>query len=128
MEKPKFGSVIAVDFDGTCVDFQFPNVGKDIPGAVDVLKKLVLAGYKIVLWTCREDHPTNINKRYLTEAVKWFEDNGIKLHGVNQLPFEDDIFKQDWGFSSRKLHAAVYVDDKNIGGFVGWDNVEKMLL
>ena len=32
--------VIAIDFDGTCVTNEYPNVGKGI-GAVPVLKKIV---------------------------------------------------------------------------------------
>ena len=32
--------VIAIDFDGTCVTNEYPNVGKDI-GAVPVLKRIV---------------------------------------------------------------------------------------
>lgn len=38
--------IIAVDFDGTCVTHEFPEVGKDI-GAVPVLKELVEKGMQI---------------------------------------------------------------------------------
>ena len=44
--------VIAVDFDGTCVTHAFPKIGEDI-GAVPVLKRLVKAGHKIILYTMR---------------------------------------------------------------------------
>ena len=40
MANKKF--TIAVDFDGTCVEEAWPNVGKDIFGAVIALKKLKL--------------------------------------------------------------------------------------
>ena len=43
---------IAVDFDGTCVTHEYPNIGKDI-GAVPVLKKLTDSGHKIILNTMR---------------------------------------------------------------------------
>ena len=45
---------ICIDFDGTCVTHEFPKVGKDI-GAVSVLKKIVEAGHKIILFTMRSD-------------------------------------------------------------------------
>ena len=39
--------IIALDFDGTCVTHEYPNVGKDI-GAVDILRALVAKGHKIM--------------------------------------------------------------------------------
>ena len=50
--------IIAVDFDGTCVTHEFPEVGRDI-GAVPVLKELVEKGHKIILYTMRS-HPDKI--------------------------------------------------------------------
>jgi hypothetical protein len=32
---------ICIDFDGTCVTHEFPNIGKDI-GAIPVLKRKIL--------------------------------------------------------------------------------------
>ena len=43
---------IAIDFDGTCVTHEFPNVGKEI-GAVPILQKLVERGHKLILHTMR---------------------------------------------------------------------------
>jgi hypothetical protein len=89
--------IIAVDFDGTCVAHDFPNVGQDI-GAVPVLKELVAAGHKLILWTVRGDD-------YLAPAVEWFKKNAIPLHGVNQNPGQSV-----WS-SSPKAHADLYIDD-----------------
>ena len=50
----KNGIIISVDFDGTCVSHEFPNIGKDI-GAVPVLKALVENGHQLVLFTMRSD-------------------------------------------------------------------------
>jgi hydroxymethylpyrimidine pyrophosphatase-like HAD family hydrolase len=47
--------VIAVDFDGTIVQEQWPNIGPLIPECVEVLQKYSKRGGKIILWTCRED-------------------------------------------------------------------------
>ena len=62
--------IIAVDFDGTVVKHAYPEVGADVPGAVDALYTLVNAGCKLILWTMRSG-------QYLDDAVKWFEDRGI---------------------------------------------------
>lgn len=43
---------IAIDFDGTCVTPEYPEIGKDI-GAVPVLKRLVENGHKLILHTMR---------------------------------------------------------------------------
>jgi len=88
---------IAVDFDGTCVAYAFPNVGEDI-GAGPVLKELVAAGHKLILWTVRGDD-------YLAPAVEWFQQNGIPLFGVNRNPGQSR-----WS-SSPKAHAELYIDD-----------------
>ena len=54
MEGNKKGITIAIDFDGTCVTHEYPNVGRDI-GAAPVLRKLVENGHKLILWTMRDD-------------------------------------------------------------------------
>ena len=69
---------IAIDFDGTCVTHDFPKVGKNI-GAVPVIKSLVEAGHKIILFTMRD-------KDTLKDAEKWFADNGIPLFASNDNP------------------------------------------
>ena len=39
--------IFGIDFDGTCVTHEFPNIGKDI-GAVPVLRDIVAAGHKLI--------------------------------------------------------------------------------
>ena len=46
--------IICVDFDGTCVTHDFPEIGKDI-GAIPILLRLVDAGHKLILYTMRSD-------------------------------------------------------------------------
>lgn len=115
---------IGIDFDGTLVSWNFPLVGKDI-GAVKVCRDLVKKGVKIILYTMR-------NKEFLDDAVKWCEDNDIKLYGVNENP------SQTWS-DSRKVHADIYIDDQALGcplkedksisdrPFVDWEKVRKLL-
>jgi hypothetical protein len=115
--------VIAVDFDGTCVKHAFPRVGEDI-GAVPVLKKLVEAGAKLILWTMRD-------KGSLFNAVQWFKQNEITLYGVQRNPIQ-----HEWT-SSPKCYASLFIDDAALGApliyedgekpYIDWKKVEEML-
>jgi hypothetical protein len=98
---------IAVDFDGTCVSHEFPNIGKDI-GAVPVLRKLVEHGHKLILWTMRDNKP-NRGIMYLSEAEAWFKENDIPLFGVQRNP------EQDLWTRSPKAYAHIYIDDAAAG-------------
>lgn len=93
--------IIAIDFDGTCVTHEYPNVGKDI-GAVPVLKKLVADGHKLILYTMRSGEK-------LDAAVQWFKKNEIELYGVNHNPGQES-----WT-DSPKVHANIYIDDAALG-------------
>lgn len=124
MDKPL---VIAVDFDGTVVDHRYPDIGADVPGAVESLRRLVACGCKIVLFTMRGGEE-------LAEAVEWYRWHGIPLYGINRNPSQDS-----WT-DSPKAYAHVYVDDAAVGcplrrnprlggrPFVDWDAVEKILM
>lgn len=132
---------ICVDFDGTCVTNEFPMIGKDI-GAVPVLKRLVEAGHRIILFTMRSDRREVISTgeeihpepgSYLTDALNWFKEKGIPLHGVNQNP------DQDKWTDSPKAYGHIYIDDAALGcpkrmhpeiselPYVNWIGVEYML-
>ncbi len=102
--KPKSDSnkkIIAIDFDGTCVTHEYPNVGNDI-GAVPVLKELVVAGHQLILWTMRSKGP-------LMDALEWFQDNEIPLWGINSNPEQ-----KSWT-DSPKAYAHIYIDDAALG-------------
>lgn len=93
--------IIAVDFDGTCVTHEYPEIGKDI-GAQKVLKKLVDNKHKIILWTMRSG-------KELQDAVDWFKVNGIPLFGINVNP------EQATWTTSPKAYAQLYIDDAALG-------------
>lgn len=94
---------LAVDFDGTVVEHQFPRVGPDIPFAAHCLRQLVDEhGIRIVLWTCRSG-------TYLDDAVRWFAERDIPLWGVNA-----NLEQHAWS-SSPKAFAHLYVDDMALG-------------
>lgn len=91
---------IAIDFDGTIVEHRFPEIGKPVPGAIEWMKKFQEAGAELILWTMRSDVD---ERNYLSEAVGYCRDNGIRFEHVNQNP-------QDWT-TSPKAYAHVYIDD-----------------
>lgn len=97
------GLILAVDFDGTCVEHEYPQVGPDVPLAETTLKMLSEeCGCKIILWTMRHD-------KGLEDAVKWFEDRGITLYGINENPHQSS-----WT-GSPKAYAHMYIDDAAYG-------------
>jgi len=114
--------IISVDYDGTIVDDGFPKIGVPKEGAIPVLKALYEDGHRLVLWTCREDEP---GKLYLSQAVNNLEAMGVTLHSVNETHPHDEFRDSEL---KRKVYADVYIDDKNFGGFPGWEAVARDLL
>lgn len=94
--------VIAVDFDGTCVEHEYPHVGMDVDGAVDVLRALNAKGHRLILFTMRSGAK-------LDAAVKWFRDRKIELWAVNENP------EQKAWTESPKAFADIYIDDAALG-------------
>ena len=110
--------IIAIDFDGTCVTHEFPNIGKDI-GAVPVLKELVANGHQLILWTMRSNNGElplitpngieNTSGNFLDDAAMWFESNQIPLWGIQSNPEQ-----KSWT-TSPKAYAQLYIDDAALG-------------
>jgi len=100
--------VIAVDFDGTIVEHDFPRIGKPLPNAFEVLKELQKMGHILILWTCRTE-------RYLEEAYDYCEQNGVEFDYLNENVAGS--FK-DKSFAWPKIYYDAIIDDRNIGGFI----------
>ncbi|OEK09066.1 hydrolase [Flavivirga aquatica] len=108
--------IIAVDFDGTIVEDAYPKIGKPMLFAFDTLKKLQSEGHRLILWTYRSGDK-------LKEAVKFCEDNNIFFYAVNNS-FPEEEYSAE---VSRKINADLFIDDRNIGGFLGWGEIYQML-
>ena len=108
--------IIAVDFDGTIVEDAYPNIGKPQLFAFDTLKRLQNDGHRLILWTFRHG-------KKLDEAVTFCKDNGIYFYAVNKSYPEEELNRK----VSRKIHADFFIDDRNIGGFIGWGEVYQIL-
>lgn len=138
----KESKIFLIDFDGTCVGHDFPNVGKEI-GAAPVLRELVENGHKLILFTMRCDHdfepaaegqPEIIAKggTYLTDAVNWFKGHNIPLWGIQTNP------NQHTWTSSPKPYGHYIIDDTAIGcpltieegyrPYVNWTKLRQLLI
>ena len=108
--------IIAVDFDGTIVDHEYPEIGKPKLFAFETLKALQEKGHQLILWTYRAG-------KDLDNAVEFCRKNGIEFYAVNKN-YPEEIYDDT---ISRKIIADIYIDDRNIGGFVNWSEVWQML-
>ncbi|MDX9811103.1 MAG: hypothetical protein RBU28_01855 [Bacteroidales bacterium] len=108
---------IAVDFDGTIVEHEYPEIGKEKLFAFQTLKELEKRGALLILWTFRTGPE-------LDEAVEYCRKNGLEFYAVNRNYPEE---KYDEAVS-RKIDADIFIDDRNIGGFPGWSEIWQILV
>lgn len=120
MMNPEFISanskVIAVDFDGTIVEHAYPAIGKEMLFAFATLKELQKKGHKLILWTYRHGN-------MLDEAVEYCRKNGMEFYAVNKNFPEEEIGPS----VARKVNADIFIDDRNVGGFLGWSTIWQLL-
>ena len=108
--------ILAIDFDGTIVEDAYPKIGKPRIFAFETLKRFQEDGHRLILWTYRSGIK-------LEEAVQFCEDNGINFYAVNKS-FPEEQFDYS---KSRKIYADLFIDDRNIGGVLGWGEVYQLI-
>ena len=109
---------IAVDFDGTIVEHRYPEIGTEIPFAIQTLKMLSDEGHRLILWSVREG-------KLLDEAVEWCRERGLELYAVNRdFPEEDITRNKDF---NRKLRVEMFIDDRNVGGLPDWGTIYRIV-
>ena len=110
--------IIAVDFDGTIVTHEYPKIGREIPFAIDTLKRLQQSPeYQLILWTVREG-------KELDEALDYCRNRGLEFYAVNSnYPEEEPKHKEP-----RKLKADLFLDDRNLGGLPDWGIIYRMIV
>lgn len=94
-------SFVAVDFDGTIVEHEFPAIGPPVPGALDALR-WIQDCHKLILYTMRSGDT-------LDQAIAWLKEHGIEPWSVNDNPTQ-----RHWT-DSRKVFAHLYIDDAAAG-------------
>jgi hypothetical protein len=109
---------IAIDFDGTIVTHEYPNIGEEIPFATDTLRTLIKEQHKLILWSVREG-------QLLQDAIDWCHKRGVDFYAVNKDYPEE---KQEWNnHFSRKIKADIWIDDRNLGGLPDWGQIYHMI-
>jgi hydroxymethylpyrimidine pyrophosphatase-like HAD family hydrolase len=107
---------IAIDFDGTIVEHAYPSIGKEMLFAFATIKELHKKGHKLILFTYRTGS-------LLDEAVEYCRQNGVEFYAINKNYPEEDYSEH----IPRKLNVDIFIDDRNVGGFLGWSNVWQIL-
>lgn len=98
----KRAPIIAVDFDGTLCENEWPGIGATKWATVQALIAARAAGARLILWTNR------VGAR-LAEAVEWCRQRELEFDAVNEnLPEILEAFTTD----CRKVYADIYLDDK----------------
>lgn len=107
---------VAVDFDGTIVENAYPRIGQEMLFAFATMKELQKKGHLLILWTFRTG-------ALLDEAVEYCRANGVEFYAVNES-YPGEMSTKSY---SRKLNVDLFIDDRNIGGFIGWSKVWQLL-
>ena len=110
--------LIAVDFDGTIVEHKYPAIGKELPFAIETLKKLQSERHKLILWSVREG-------QLLDDAIAFCRDRGLELYAVNRDYPEEE--KGQNNHFSRKLKVDLFIDGRNLGGLPDWGMIYEMV-
>lgn len=100
--------IIAVDFDGTIVEHEYPKIGRSIPFAIETLLQLQRDRHQLLLWSVREGD-------LLQEAVDYCAKKGLHFYAANKNYPEEEV-----PTAARKLNADLFIDDRNLGGLPDW--------
>lgn len=100
--------VIALDFDGTVCENNYPEIGEVGPRHLAIhqyIRQEKQNGCIIILWTCRAG-------KELDAAVSFCRKNNIPVDYVNENAPDRVNF---YGSDSRKVSADIYIDDRALG-------------
>jgi len=96
--------VISIDFDGTIVEDEYPNIGDSIDGARYVINHWYNIGCWIIINSCRYGI-------YECDMISWLNKNNINYHTLNEnLQWRIEMHNGN----PRKIGADFYIDNKNI--------------
>lgn len=106
--------VIAVDFDGTIAEDDFPvakRIKKDVGIVLSHFRKM---GGQVIVWTCRTGEALQDAKEFLVK-------HNIEYDTINA---NVESMKRTYGNDPRKVGADIYIDDKSIFmKEVDWHNI-----
>lgn len=111
-------AILSLDFDGTIVGNDYPNIGKLKPNAQKVIRRLYDEGHVILINTCRSGI-------YEGSVYSFLNERAIPYHYINcNLPSQIEKY----GMDCRKLSADIYIDDKQLGGIPDdWETIYEII-
>jgi len=104
--------VIICDFDGTIVEFAYPEMGEPKPRVKENLQRLKDMGYEIHIASCRTSHEVNkypIDRQVQVRMMEEYLDK-------HEIPY-DRVLNND------KALGVWYIDDRAIAFRGDWDKV-----
>ncbi len=109
---------IFLDFDGTMVEHIYPAMGRVVPHAVRVVRRLQDAGHMVILNTYRAD----IKDDSLDQAVNWLNSTW-RVGKVDLLPLK--------AITASKINPAPFIlndelqihHDRTVGGVIYLDDI-----
>ena len=96
---------LAMDFDGTIFEDDFPNIGEPKLDVIEKLKEFIDTGLcEVALWTCREGEK-------LEEAIAACKEMGLEFDAVNEnTPLRKKMMEESGEvYATHKIHADAYV-------------------
>ena len=106
--------IIAVDFDGTLFETDFPKIISPKWDVISWCKQKREEGNTLILWTCRQ-------RKRLKEAIKACKEVGLEFDYVNNHT-KESIKKYGWSIHGCKIAADIYLDDKALNTSELFDN------
>lgn len=101
--------IISIDFDGVVVSCRYPEIGVLRNGAKDIINNWYTR-HTVIINSCRCGW-------FLEEMRTFLHRQGINYHLINENSEERiGMYNTD----SRKISFDLNFDDKNAGGFPGW--------
>ena len=115
---PSAHKVILVDFDGVLYPWEpIMSEPDPIPGAVEAMRRLKAAGFRLVIFTSRLS-PT------------WLAESGY--HAGDQLAHIERLLKRDGiphdDITAEKLPAQHYIDDRGLRFHDDWAEIAAFIL
>lgn len=133
---------IYLDFDGTVVEHQWPEMGRCNFGCFEVIKKLQDAGHEIILNTYRAD----IGDGTLDKAIKllnehsfmFFKDRETSINPILEHT-KNKINPSAWNWNNHNKENVMFIDDIALdiplkkacmtnGFMVDWDILDKQFI
>ena len=101
--------ICAIDFDGTLRQGKrlTSKNNRLMPHAKWVIKKLYERGVRFIVWTTRNDLDPVRDVLKANKIEQYFEE------------INENVKEIRW-WKTRKIYSDYYIDDLNLGGFIGW--------